>query len=92
MADPQQPPDLYNYAVTFGHPSGQEVLKDLKYRFWYDTTTYQVGIPKLDMVFREGQRSVIVMLLQAVEEALIDPLAVPPTHYDEGQPTEGTSE
>ena len=50
-----------NYKTTFGSESGELVLKDLKKRCSFETTTFVQG-DSHDTAFREGQRAVVLFI------------------------------
>lgn len=74
-----QPPEL-EWAAVFGNPSGQAILTHLAERFWHRDIMYQPEMQPHDLFFREGQRSVITMLLETVEAALYHPDEVAGTY------------
>lgn len=64
-----QPKD---YTLTFISPHGSLVLEDLEKGFWIDESLYQPGIPPSDMAYREGQRSVILLIKAMMADGLLD--------------------
>ena len=76
------PVDPSDYRATFGSASGQQVLEELWTQFWGDTVMFAPGMPALDLAFREGQRSVIVMLKSIVDDAMKNTDNPPSTYGD----------
>ena len=72
------------WAAVFGNPEAQRILAYLQDQFWIKSATYQPGIPANDLFYREGQRSVIVMLTETIEAAIHQPTEVRDELY--GQP------
>ena len=64
MNDPNQTRVLYK--EVFSTADGKKVLEDLKKRFSYNSSTF---VPNSDeTVYREGQRSVVVLIHSMIEE------------------------
>ena len=82
MTSPRSPLD---WAAVFGNPEAQRILAYLQDQFWTNSAMYQPGIPPTDLFYREGQRSVIVMLTETVNAAIHKPTEVREETY--GQPT-----
>lgn len=78
------------YRATFGPPIARLILDDLRQGFHVDRPMYQTGVAHgegaaLDLVFREGQRSVILWLLDQIETALNQPDEVPASYLEQPQ-------
>ena len=64
MNDPNQTRVLYK--EVFSTAEGKKVLEDLEKRFSYNSSTF---VPNSDeTVYREGQRSVVVLIHSMIEE------------------------
>lgn len=64
MNDPNQTRVLYK--EVFSTADGKKVLEDLEKRFSYNSSTF---VPNSDeTVYREGQRSVVVLIHSMIEE------------------------
>lgn len=64
MNDPNQTRILYK--EVFSTADGKKVLEDLEKRFSYNSSTF---VPNSDeTVYREGQRSVVVLIHSMIEE------------------------
>ena len=64
MNDPNQTRILYK--EVFSTAEGKKVLEDLEKRFSYNSSTF---VPNSDeTVYREGQRSVVVLIHSMIEE------------------------
>lgn len=88
MPKPLDPPIMHDdFRAAFGHISGQRVLQDLRQGFHYDDAMFELGIDSMTLAFREGQRSVVLWLLNTVEEAL-ETLESVDQETTDGQPTE----
>ena len=55
-----------SYRRTFNTDDGEKVLKDLKSRFGYETTTFS-GNPH-ESAFDEGQRATVVLIVRMLAE------------------------
>lgn len=64
MNDPNQTRVLYK--EVFSTAEGKKILEDLEKRFSYNSSTF---VPNSDeTVYREGQRSVVVLIHSMIEE------------------------
>jgi len=54
------------YRRTFNTDDGEKVLKDLKSRFGYETTTFS-GNP-YETAFNEGQRAAVLLIVRMLAE------------------------
>ena len=54
------------YRRTFNTDDGEKVLKDLKSRFGYETTTFS-GNP-YETAFNEGQRAAVLLIVRMLTE------------------------
>ena len=79
----ETPDLLLDYLATFHTPSGERVLADLQGDFWYGSPMFQPQMTNdMDLAFREGQRSVIISILNTIEMALnVEPAQALDTHY-----------
>jgi len=55
-----------SYRRTFNTDDGEKVLKDLKSRFGYETTTFS-GNPH-ESAFNEGQRATVLLIVRMLAE------------------------
>jgi len=55
-----------SYRRTFNTDDGQKVLRDLKSRFGYETTTFS-GNPH-ESAFNEGQRATVLLIVRMLAE------------------------
>ncbi len=55
-----------SYRRTFNTDDGEKVLKDLKSRFGYETTTFS-GNPH-ESAFNEGQRAAVLLIVRMLAE------------------------
>jgi len=55
-----------SYRRTFNTDDGQKVLRDLKSRFGYETTTFS-GNPH-ESAFNEGQRAAVLLIVRMLAE------------------------
>ena len=55
-----------SYRRTFNTDDGEKVLKDLKSRFGYETTTFS-GNPH-ETSFNEGQRATVLLIVRMLAE------------------------
>ena len=55
-----------SYRRTFNTDDGEKVLKDLKSRFGYETTTFS-GNP-YETAFNEGQRAAVLLIVRMLAE------------------------
>ncbi len=82
--DRQDSNSLEKYRVL-GAGEGKLVLEELYEQFWGSTSTYQPGVEPIDLAFREGQRSVVVQLVETVREALLGEVPVTTTRPEESE-------
>jgi hypothetical protein len=57
-----------SYAQSFGGLGGERVLKDLQSKFWQDTEMFLPGDSSEALLFREGQRSVMLYINRMMKE------------------------
>jgi hypothetical protein len=55
------------YRRTFNSEDGEQVLKDLKARFSFETSTFVPGDPH-QSAFREGQRDAVLLIVRMLSE------------------------
>ena len=55
------------YRRTFNTEDGEQVLKDLKARFSFETSTFVPGDPHMS-AFREGQRDAVLLIVRMLSE------------------------
>lgn len=55
------------YRRTFNTEDGEQVLKDLKARFSFETSTFVPGDPH-QSAFREGQRDAVLLIVRMLSE------------------------
>jgi hypothetical protein len=54
------------YRDVFDCKGGEEIIKDLKNRYSYDSTTYSDDSTN-QMIYKEGQRAVVLYLLNQIK-------------------------
>ena len=55
------------YKDTFDCKGGELIIEDLKRRYNIDTSTFNIDLRPEDMIYKEGQRSVILYLLNQLK-------------------------
>lgn len=56
-----------DYELVFGNPTGQMVLEDLLHGFHFYDPMWKTEQSVEDLVFREGQRSVVLWIKNTVQ-------------------------